>query len=166
MHSPPPYAPPPVPGWTKPELLKVPEPADLESFVAPSGNGPVFAKVDYKRNPGAVSAVNRLVASEPVMATRAPPPLPALVRGHVGMSLAGELHYLRDAIPFMTRPCTAVPCLRPPCRHLSSSRAFTPPRGSRSHAFRVVPQRPLVDFIDQVLHDRGAGCRRGRQGQV
>lgn len=47
-----------VPGWTQPELVDKPKPADLASFVAPSGNGPVFATVDYKRNPGAISAVN------------------------------------------------------------------------------------------------------------
>jgi len=47
-----------LPGWTKPELLKKPDPAELESFQAPSGNGPVFNSVDYDRNPGAISAVN------------------------------------------------------------------------------------------------------------
>jgi hypothetical protein len=47
-----------VPGWTQPELVDKPKPADLASFVSPSGNGPVFATVDYQRNPGAISAVN------------------------------------------------------------------------------------------------------------
>ena len=44
-------------GWTHPELVNPPDPAELQSFQDPSDHGAVYNPSDYSRTPGAVETV-------------------------------------------------------------------------------------------------------------
>ena len=47
-----------LPGWTHPELVQPPNPAELQSFESPDRRSSVYSQTDYERTPGALETVN------------------------------------------------------------------------------------------------------------